>query len=140
VAEELTHWTAAQFMNAADEVGDVCYGQPPSEGTLENFAAMLRQAAETERHCDPAGTDAMRLLEQIATIIDGPMADTRLHDWSGLPERTRLRLGAARILLASIDAWCEDIDQTPAIEFICETLRPQVVAMFPDPPDMEEPR
>jgi len=41
---------------------------------------------------NPACDDAMRLLEAIATIIDGPIADTRLHDWSGLPERTRLAL------------------------------------------------
>jgi hypothetical protein len=44
--------------------------------------------AENDVACD----DAMRLLEAIATIIDGPIADTRLHDWSGLPERVRLKV------------------------------------------------
>jgi hypothetical protein len=41
---------------------------------------------------DESAIDAMRLLEAIATIIDGPIADTRLHDWSGLPERVRLKI------------------------------------------------
>jgi hypothetical protein len=41
---------------------------------------------------DESAIDAMRLLEAIATIIDGPIADTRLHDWSGLPERVRLKV------------------------------------------------
>jgi hypothetical protein len=41
---------------------------------------------------DESAIDAMRLLEAMATIIDGPIADTRLHDWSGLPERTRLKV------------------------------------------------
>jgi hypothetical protein len=50
----------------------------------------LQLAAATDVAVDSAGTDAMRLLEAIATIIDGPIADTRLHDWSGLPERVRL--------------------------------------------------
>jgi len=39
---------------------------------------------------DESAIDAMRLLEAIATIIDGPISDTRLHDWSGLPERVKL--------------------------------------------------
>ena len=43
-----------------------------------------------------ACADAMRLLEAIATIIDGPIADTRLHEWSGLPERVRLKVQTER--------------------------------------------
>jgi hypothetical protein len=55
-------------------------------------------------------------------------------------KRARLHLGAAKTLLASIDAWCEDRDQTPVIELICETIRPQVVAMLSAQPDVKEPR
>jgi hypothetical protein len=62
-----------------------------SREDLAEYAAELElQLAAAKVAVDPAGTDAMRLLEAIATIIDGPIADTRLHDWSGLPEQVRL--------------------------------------------------
>jgi len=53
-----------------------------------HYDALFVAPLQSDQACD----DAMRLLEAIATIIDGPIQDTRLHDWSGLPERVRLNV------------------------------------------------
>jgi hypothetical protein len=75
----------------------------------------------------------MRLLEAIATIIDGPIPDARLHDWSGLPERTRLRVqrlydkwqdaeDCIRLRMRELNSWRVDSGLEP----------------LPAPPDAEE--
>jgi len=83
---------------------------------------------------DRSGTDAMRLLEAIATIIDGPIADTRLHDWSGLPERVRLKVqrlydkwqdaeDCIRLRMRELNAWRLDsgLEPLPALPDAEET-------------------
>jgi hypothetical protein len=84
--------------------------------------------AENDVACD----DAMRLLEAIATIIDGPIMDTRLHDWSGLPERTRLALDG----LQRVRQWAEPDPQNGLMAMVEATKH--VVRDLLVPPDAKE--